>query len=115
MLEATAVHLYLIRGPIGAANDAGGAAATHGATGHADGGATAQNSNIAHCSRIAKQVYECLRSEPQGNEGLHCQTIAAKLGLENGQVAAAGDELIQAGAIYTTMDDLTWALLDSVS
>jgi len=111
LLEATAVHLHFSKGPI---ENGQTKAITNGANGgyqqqqqNGNGG-----SNIpAGTSRQARQIIECLRQTPQTNEGLHVQDIATRTGLEITEAMKAGDELNAAGLIYTTVDDLTWALL----
>ena len=40
------------------------------------------------------------------------QDIASRSGLEIAEVLKGGDELMNIGMIYTTVDDHTWALLD---
>ncbi|KAF2276265.1 replication protein A, subunit RPA32, partial [Westerdykella ornata] len=111
LLEATVVHLYYTRGPL--------AGATSG--GQVTGGAqqpeqTAGGSygppNLAQASPTARRVYKYLSESPQTNEGLHANVIAANLGVDMAVVARAGDELLQLGVIYTTVDDLTWAVLE---
>lgn len=62
---------------------------------------------------MARKVYEFLRTTPQTNEGLHQQEIASNLHLDIAEVGRAGDELLEGGVIYTTVDDLTWAILDT--
>jgi len=66
----------------------------------------------ARITASARKVYNLLRDEPQTNEGLHVRNIAQKLGVEVNNVFKAGDELLQDGLIYTTVDDETWAVLE---
>ena len=40
------------------------------------------------------------------------QEIAGKLGIDMADVGKAGDELMNHGLLYTTVDDHTWALLE---
>ena len=40
------------------------------------------------------------------------QNISAKLGMPATDVMKAGDELLSAGLIWSTVDELTWAILD---
>jgi replication factor A2 len=117
-LEATAVHLFFTRGPprtaggAGAgAGDAKGAAAGIGADpyGAAAGG---QGRTLPAMSPAARRVFNLLKSEPQSNEGLHMQLIAAKLNLPVTDVAKAGDELLTSGLIFSTVDEHTWAILE---
>lgn len=59
-----------------------------------------------------KKVLHFLQNTPQNNEGLHVSMIAAQLGMQASDVFKAGDELLGNGAIYTTVDDETWAILE---
>ncbi|KAI9728128.1 MAG: replication factor A protein 2 [Chrysothrix sp. TS-e1954] len=113
LLEATAVHLYFTKGPLGGAKG-GEAGQTNGA--QTNGGDVSMGGTKkmlpAGLSAAARRVYQCLQSTPQTNEGLHMQEIAGKLGMDMANVGKAGDELLNHGLLYTTMDDNTWALLD---
>lgn len=111
MLEATAVHLHFTRGPPGTAN---AGATTNGAGGlqQATGG-NFGGTDLSPYSQTAKRVFQYLREAPQSNEGLHQQEIAAKLGIDTADVGRAGDDLLSAGLIYTTVDDQTWAILEA--
>ncbi len=62
----------------------------------------------------ARRVYEAIRTTPQHNEGLHVQNIAAATGLTVNDVLKAGDELQSRSIIYSTIDDETWALLETI-
>jgi replication factor A2 len=112
LLEATYVHLYFTRGPPGQQN----AAAAHGQPqGYADqtdhyGAAAVQR--LPNLSMNAKKVLQCLKTQPQNNEGLHTQHIAALTGMELSDVMNAGDELLGQSCIFTTVDDNTWAILE---
>ncbi|KAH9220164.1 hypothetical protein DL95DRAFT_357853 [Leptodontidium sp. 2 PMI_412] len=117
LLEATAVHLYFVRGPpetIGA----NGAVKSEGGGLFVDqngGGAATTGSSRALSLRIsptARKVYEFLKNSPQNNEGLHVHNIAQGLQLPASEIFKAGDELLAEGAIYTTIDDETWAMLE---
>ncbi|KAE8147270.1 replication protein A, subunit RPA32 [Aspergillus avenaceus] len=114
-LEATAVHLFFTKGPVGGAGSAGGAGAGAGAGG-ADatmGGVDDYSARgLPAMSPVAKRVYHLLKTEPQSNEGLHAQLIAAKLSLPMPDVARAGDELLTSGVIFSTVDEQTWAILE---
>lgn len=120
MLEATAVHLHFTRGPPESLNaGAGTGAATNGSYGQQQqmgyGGGIQDmggNAGLPAMSASAKKVYNVLKMTPQSNEGLHQQAIAAQLNMDMGEVARAGDELLSAGVIYTTVDDVTWAILE---
>lgn len=112
LLEATYIHLYFSRGPpesLQKSGDGGGASGYQSGYGNADQGS---GESLAGQSANARTVYMTLRKTPQTNEGLHAQDIASRTGLEINQVLKAGDELLAVGKIYTTVDDLTWAILD---
>ncbi|KAI9367449.1 hypothetical protein BJX61DRAFT_304472 [Aspergillus egyptiacus] len=115
-IEAAAVHLFFTRGPPPSAGGAGGrdATTTYGGGGVDGGGAAATGGNdrLPAMSPAARRVYNLLKNEPQSNEGLHVQLIAAKLGLPTPDVARAGDELLTAGVIFSTVDEQTWAILE---
>ncbi|KAF9885879.1 replication factor A protein 2 [Aspergillus nanangensis] len=115
LMEAVAVHLFFTRGPPGSAGGAGNAGG--GAVGGADstmGGTDdyGANRSLPAMSATARRVYNLLKTEPQSNEGLHAQLIAAKIGVPMPDVARAGDELLTAGVIFSTVDEQTWAILD---
>lgn len=114
-LEATAVHLFFLRGPPPSANS-GGVANAGAKTGALEGednyAAAAGTRTLPAMSPAARRVYNLLKSEPQSNEGLHMQNISVKLGLPSTDVVKAGDELLSAGLIFSTVDELTWAILD---
>lgn len=111
LLEATAVHLYFTRGPIGA-NTTNGAAGQQQPVGGGAVGSIQGHFDLSGFNQIARRVFNYIRNAPQSNEGLHQQEIAAKLGIDTGDVARAGDDLLAGGLIYTTVDDQTWALLE---
>ena len=114
MLEATAIHLHFARGPLeslqrikgGANGQANGQAAGYG------GGGDGSNGMPAGLSASARKVYATLKTSPQTNEGLHMQDIATRANMDVSEVLKAGEELTGSGAIYTTVDDHTWAILD---
>ena len=94
---------------------ANGGAQTNGQGGQqaiTNGGGAGGASDLAGVSISARKVLQALRATPQTNEGLHAQVIAQNTGLELTEVNKAGDELMGLGKIYTTVDDLTWAILD---
>ncbi|KHJ35706.1 putative replication protein a 32 kda subunit [Erysiphe necator] len=118
LLEATAVHLYFTRGPPTTGNEIKNESSSgifvhnvHGGTGEISmpHGARKLPSNISMTSR---KVYNFLLNEAKSNEGLHVSLIAQKLNLQVNDAYKAGDELLGAGAIYTTVDDETWAILE---
>lgn len=106
MLEATAVHLYFMKGPAGANGEAGQKAIGGG------GGDMGGSALPAHVSTEARKVYATLRTTPSGNEGLHVHDIANRTGLEIADVHKAGEELLGEGVIYQTVDDETWQVLN---
>lgn len=105
LLEATVVHLYFTKGAPG--ENKGDA--TNGTTGAAHGGGDALPPGT---SAVARKVYHVLQTTPSGNEGLHMQDIASRASLEYADVAKGGDELLNAGLIYETVDNHTWQLLN---
>lgn len=120
LLEATATHLFFKHGPPPKA-DGNGAASGSGFAGNAASdmkggddysGAAAGGRPLPPMSASARRVYNLLKNEPQSNEGLHMQNISAKLGLPSTEVVKAGDELLSAGLIFSTMDEYTWAILE---
>jgi replication factor A2 len=115
ILEATAVHLFFTRGPpggTGAGAGAGSNAAGDAVMGGADDYGAGQNRALMSMSPLAKKIYNLLKTEPQDDTGLHMQQIASKLNLPATDVARAGDELLGAGVIFSTMDEQTWAILE---
>lgn len=109
MLEATMVHLFFTRGPPGAGGNAQGGDAVMGG---ADSYGAGQDKALANMTPMAKKVYNVLKTEPQDDTGLHLQQIATKLGVPATDVARAGEELLGAGVVFSTMDEQTWAILD---
>ena len=116
LLHATAVHLYFLRGPIGAQNgvkqEAGQGIFVDGYGGEANGGPTGGKKLPANTSAVARKVWDLLQVTPQNNEGLHVNQIASQLSMQLNDVFKAGDELLSSGLIYTTIDDETWAVLE---
>jgi replication factor A2 len=119
LLEATAVHLYFTRGPpetanLGGVKSEGGMFVDNGyGGGGLNGAATNGGKSLpAKLSAMGRKVYNLLNESPQNNEGLHVQEITRQLGAPINDVFKAGDELLQDGLIYTTIDDETWAVLE---
>ncbi|EKV15703.1 putative replication factor-a protein [Penicillium digitatum] len=112
LLEATAVHLFFTRGPPGGTAAGGNAAGGDAVMGGADNYGGGQNKALASMSLVAKKVYNLLKTEPQDDTGLHMQVIASKLNMPATEVARAGEELLGAGVIFSTMDEQTWAILE---
>jgi replication factor A2 len=114
LLEATVVHLQLTRGPLtgkGTNGASGGGGAQHNGAGMNGGGGGDQLP--ASLSMQAKRIFQCLKTTPQSNEGLHTLDIGARLGMDSADIAKGGDELLETGLIYTTVDDQTWAILNT--
>ncbi|KAL1303743.1 hypothetical protein AAFC00_007086 [Neodothiora populina] len=112
LLEATYVHLYFQRGPLGQKAEGGANGQQDGGYAATGGASTGGGKLPASASSGARRVYECIANTPQTNEGLHMQDIAGRTGMDTNDVLKAGDELQGIGVIYTTVDDHTWALLD---
>lgn len=111
-LEATAVHLFFKHGPPPSKSEDGTyGAAAKGAVDDYNAG-TMGGRPLPPMSANARRVFDLLKNEPQSNEGLHMQNIAAKLGLPSTDVIKAGDELSSASLIFSTMDEYTWAILE---
>jgi replication factor A2 len=128
MLEATYVHLCLTKGGPpsqqqgGGGNAAGGDAmfvdqagyggGGTGAGGNAGGFGSGSMAAVAACSKNAKNVFNFMANSPGGNEGLHINFIASGMGMSIRDVLSAVDELMGQGALYNTVDDETFAILD---
>ncbi|KAJ5159447.1 uncharacterized protein N7482_006451 [Penicillium canariense] len=113
ILEATVVHLFFTRGPPGSANAGASAGAAGDAVmGGAEDYGAGQNRAVLSMSPLAKKIYQLLKTEPQDDTGLHMQQIASKLNTPATDVARAGEELLGAGVIFSTMDEQTWAILE---
>ena len=114
LLEATVVHLYFSRGPPSGAN--GGA---NGTSGQQDvsmgnnGSFGASDGLPAGLSAAAKKIYHCLATTPLSNEGLHEQDIASRLNMSVAEVAMGANQLYEQALLYTTVDDHTWAILNT--
>lgn len=115
LLEATAVHLHFSRGPpetLQNGADKGAMVAANGHGAQQNGGQTMGGGPLAGMSLAARKVYETIKNTPQTNEGLHVQDISVRAKMDIADAAKGGRELQDAGLIYTTMDDDTWAVLD---
>ncbi|KAJ5902983.1 hypothetical protein N7504_005366 [Penicillium tannophilum] len=110
MLDATAAHLFFTRGP------PGGNGSGDGGTGGAgmDGGDNYNGHDrvLSSLSPFARDMYNLLKTESHDATGLHLQTIASRLGLPAMDIGKAGNELLNAGLIFSTLDEETWAILD---
>lgn len=111
LLEATAVHLYFTKGPLGGAKQANG---DHGATNGYDNGNAGKKQMPAGLSAGARKMYATLQNSPTTHEGLHVQELSVKASMEVNDVLKAADELLNHGMVYTTVDDQTWAILDDI-
>jgi replication factor A2 len=110
LLEATLVHLQLTRGsPNGAA---GGADNGANQMSNQGGGYDQQvNQRLFKMSQASQKVYQFLSNTAYGNEGCNKAEIARGLNMELNACHRAGTELIDAGLLFTTMDDDTWAIM----
>ncbi|KAH6659355.1 hypothetical protein BKA67DRAFT_529510 [Truncatella angustata] len=118
LLEATYVHLFFTKGAPGG-EGAGGAKANAGDNdsmfvdgGDGGYGANDNDSKVAHLSAKAKRFYNYLKHAEGGSEGIRIEQIASGVNMSVQDAAAAAEELIGPGVIYTTMDDETYAILD---
>ena len=120
LLEATFVHLYFTRGP---PEQFAAPAADANAYGQQQQGYQLQSNgmhtdvdlngrSIAHLSIAAKRVLKCLETTPQNNEGLHVQNIATATGMNMQDVLKGGEELLTNSLTFTTVDEMTWAVLE---
>ena len=121
LLEATVVHLYFLRGSPGDQASKGGGApgpTSFGQSGAAlpsesDTGPHYRGGQAPQISSNARRVYDLLRTSPQNNEGLHMHYIATRLNMAINDVLKAGDELQSQSLIFSTVDDDTWAPLET--
>lgn len=117
LLDATVVHLNLTRGPPGQRQKGNTSDAAmqgiemNGGSGEGQAGGRQLPAGL---SPAARRVYQCLNTADQTNEGLHMHDIASRLGMDLNEVAKGGDELLNHGMVYTTVDDHTWAILDDM-
>ncbi|RMJ13095.1 hypothetical protein BHE90_011583 [Fusarium euwallaceae] len=115
MLEATYVHLYFTKGPLGGqggANGEGDSMFVDGGGYNDQTGSNAAPSKLSGCSGLAKKMFNFMNDAPGGNEGVHINIITSSTGLSVRDVLTAADELLGQGLIYTTVDDETWAILE---
>lgn len=110
MLDATAAHLFFTRGPPGGNGSGDGSAGGAGM----DGGDNYNGHDrvLSSLSPFARDMYNLLKTESHDATGLHLQTIASRLGLPAMDIGKAGNELLNAGLIFSTLDEETWAILD---
>ncbi|KAK5108997.1 hypothetical protein LTR62_007631 [Meristemomyces frigidus] len=114
LLEATVVHLHFSRGPPGDLQNKviGGAGANMNGGYDAGGDMGGVKKLPAGTSAGARKVYHTIANTPQSHEGLHVQQIATSTQMEIGEVMRAAEELVGLGALFTTVDEQTWAILD---
>jgi replication factor A2 len=114
LLEATAVHLFFTRGsPSDAQSNGHKPAGANGVqAGASDLGSVADGA-LSSCSGLARKVFAALKSTPQSNEGLHVQMIASSMGLPVSEVYKGAEELLGVCLIFTTVDDDTWAIMET--
>jgi replication factor A2 len=114
LLESTLVHLQTSRGLPSKDGGKPGAGA-HGDHMDVDGGTgngTDNGKNLSSLSVNAKKVYQYIEEAKQSHEGVHLQQIAQGLHMELNQVQKGGNELLDKGLIYSTVDEDTWAPLE---
>ncbi|KAF5027791.1 hypothetical protein F66182_90 [Fusarium sp. NRRL 66182] len=114
MLEATYVHLYFSKGPLGGANGEGDGMFVDGGgyNDSAGGNAGQASTKLAGCSGLAKKMFNFMNDAPGGNEGVHLNVITSATGMTVRDTLTASDELLGHGLIFTTVDDETWAILE---
>ena len=110
LLDATAVHLFFTRGPP-SAKGSNGPKTEEGATGNAMN--TSNGPAQPAMSQSARKILAALRATPQSNEGLHLQVLSSQIAANPSETQRAADELLSIGMIFTTVDEYTWAILES--
>ncbi|KPM35606.1 hypothetical protein AK830_g10974 [Neonectria ditissima] len=116
MLEATYVHLYFTKGPLGGngANGDGDSMFVDGGNYNNQVGNTSSQvpSKLSGCGPLAKKMFNFMNESAGGNEGIHLNVITNSTGMSVRDVLTGADELLGQGIIYTTVDDETWAILE---
>ncbi|PWW76491.1 replication protein A, subunit RPA32 [Tuber magnatum] len=124
LLEATAIHLHLTKGPpelLGqtaggmghqAYGQGHGRDVPMGGMGAAAGGGGGALHYPSNASPLCKRILDIVRSKPQHTDGTHVNTIAQMCNLPLADVERAVYELADAGLAYTTIDDNHIMLLD---
>lgn len=113
LLEATAVHLFFIRGPPPTGQTNGQSKSeSHNGTAGGQQDMKVNGRALPNMSSSARRVYATLRNMPMNNEGMHVQMLASQLGMDVNEVYKGSEELVSLGLIFTTVDDNTWAILD---
>ncbi|ODA77685.1 hypothetical protein RJ55_06287 [Drechmeria coniospora] len=112
LLEASYVHLFFTKGPLGGAAANGDSMFVDGGNGAAASMAPQSNGKLSGCTALGKKIFNFINDTPGGNEGMHLNVITNGTGLSVRDVLTGADELLGQGLIYTTVDDETWALLE---
>jgi replication factor A2 len=102
-LQATLVHLQQTRGSQSGAK--AGAAGPSEAKDTEMGNYDTFGADLSLLSGNAKKVLNLLKTVSGGNEGMHVQEIARRLGMELNQASTAAEEIVYQGIAYTTSDD----------
>lgn len=113
LLESTLVHLQTSRGL--PSKDGTNTRTGAGDDMDVDGGLGNGMDNAKNLSGLsvnAKKVYQYIEEAKQSHEGVHLQQIAQGLHMELNQIQKGGNELLDKGLIYSTVDEDTWALLE---
>jgi len=114
LLEATAVHLFFTRGlPSDGQSNSQKPAGANGVQGAASEFGAVADGALSSCSGLARRVFAALKNTPQSNEGLHVQMIASSMGLPVSEVYKGAEELLGVCLIFTTVDDDTWAIMET--
>ncbi|AEO66829.1 uncharacterized protein THITE_2047529, partial [Thermothielavioides terrestris NRRL 8126] len=123
LLEATYVHLCLTKGGLAdlqqqqqqqqqqqVGDDGGDSMFVDGGYGAGGGISSDGPPRLSVCSRNARTMYNYLVNTPGDSQ--HINQISAGTGLPVRDVLAASAELLDNGLIYTTDDDVTWAVME---
>ncbi|KAK4199662.1 putative replication factor-A subunit [Triangularia verruculosa] len=127
LLEATYVHLCISRGlpggpwphkegAVGGGGHGGGDSDSmfiDGGNGYGTASGAGGDSRVASCSRQAKSLYQFMQSDPRSIEGINIADVMGASGMSKRDILAAADELLGNGIVYTTVDDETWAILET--
>jgi replication factor A2 len=118
LLDSTLVHLQMTRGPPGKGGNAKSGAA-HGENMDVDmgggdefGGGNGVKKDLSKLSPGARKVFTYIAGEKQGYDGVHVSRVAAATGIEYSKVMEFSEELLNQGMIFSTADEMTWAVLD---
>lgn len=117
LLEATAIHLQLTKGPPEQFGQTAGGVGHQmhgqghgrdvamGGMGAAAGGGGGSRQYPLDASFHCRKLLDAVRSKPQHTDGTHINTLVQMSGLSLGEVEKAIYELTGAGLAYTTLDD----------